>query len=487
MGIRMPRLVIAALSGNSGKTIVSLSLLSALRRRGLSISVFKKGPDYIDSAWLSMAARTACRNLDTYMVSPDDVFNTFSADAAKSDIAIVEGNRGIFDGRDVSGTHSTARLAKLLQAPVVLVVNVARATRTMAAMINGCISFDPEIRIAGIILNRVAGKRHESIIADSIEKYCSLPVLGAVPNLEDDSSLIPARHLGLVTPSELNPGSDLETRLEEIADEHLDIGSLIKIANSAPPLHSPKKHHLSEIQPEVRIGYFKDSVFTFYYPENLEALRAGGADLIPISSLHEKSLPDIKALYIGGGFPETHVEQLAQNRSMMESVKKAADGGMPIYAECGGLIYLSKSLAYNDSRYPMAGIFPIDLKMHTRPVGHGYTFSRVDRDNPFFEIGLEIKGHEFHYSDLTTNPHNEKTCMRVESGVGLGNCRDGLLYNNTLACYVHIHADGVKDWAPSMVSLARGYSSMHIKNGKIDSEDQGPDSYRGVGNKAVMK
>lgn len=487
MGIRMPRLVIAALSGNSGKTIVSLSLLSALRRRGLSISVFKKGPDYIDSAWLSMAARTACRNLDTYMVSPDDVFNTFSANAAKSDIAIVEGNRGIFDGRDVSGTHSTARLAKLLQAPVVLVVNAARATRTIAAMINGCISFDPDLRIAGIILNRVAGKRHESIIADSIEKYCGLPVLGAVPNLGDDSPIIPARHLGLVTPSEYNPDPDLDTRLEEIADEHLDIGNLIKIADSAPPLYSPVKHYPAETQPDVRIGYFKDSVFTFYYPENLDALRANGADLIPVSSLQEKSLPDIDALYIGGGFPETHAERLVQNSSMMESVRKAAEGGMPVYAECGGLIYLSKSLAVNGSRYPMAGLFPIELKMHARPVGHGYTFSRVDRQNPFFKIGLNIKGHEFHYSGPMVDLNRDETCMKVESGVGVGYCRDGLLYKNTLACYMHIHADGVKDWAPSMVSLARGHGIKRIENGKVDSKDHIIESCKGKSSKAAMK
>lgn len=484
---RMPRLVIAALSGNSGKTIVSLSLLSALRRRGLSISVFKKGPDYIDSAWLSMAARTACRNLDTYMVSPDDVFNIFSANAAKSDIAIVEGNRGIFDGRDVSGTHSTARLAKLLQAPIVLVINAARTTRTIAAMINGCISFDPDLRIAGIILNRVAGKRHKSIIADSIEKYCGLPVLGAVPNLEDDSSLIPARHLGLVTPSEMNPGSDLESRLEEIADEHLDIGNLIRIANSAPPLHTPVKHYPAEIQPEVRIGYFRDSVFTFYYPENLDALRANGADLIPISSLQEKSLPDIDALYIGGGFPETHAESLARNRPMMESVKKAADGGLPIYAECGGLIYLSKSLISNESRFPMAGIFPIDLKMHTRPVGHGYTLSSVDRNNPFFEIGLNIRGHEFHYSGPMVGLRKDETCMKVESGVGLGNCSDGLLYKNTLACYTHIHADGVRDWAPSMVSLAKDFNSMRIRGEKINGKDCRVENHRDVGSETIVE
>jgi cobyrinic acid a,c-diamide synthase len=471
MGSSNPRLVVAALSGNAGKTIVSLSILYALRRRGFSVSAFKKGPDYIDSAWLSVAAGKACRNLDTYMVASRDVLASFCTHAAGSDFSLIEGNRGIFDGKDEFGTHSTAELAKLLKSPVVLVVNAAKATRTLAAMIGGCLSFDRDLKIAAVILNRVAGKRHERLIARSIEDYCGLPVLGAIANSGDDSSLIPMRHLGLVTPSEFEPGSPLGNNLEEIAEQQMDLDGLMEVAGSAPPLSFRESESKGVTEPGVRIGYFDDSVFTFYYPENLEALRANGAELVSISSISDRSLPDIDALYIGGGFPETHAEQLTRNRSMMDSVKKAAAGGLPIYAECGGLIYLSESLIFNGNRFPMAGLFPVELEMHDKPVGHGYTLSRVDRNNPFFNKGLTMKGHEFHYSGPSSGLDRMETCLSMDSGTGLGNGRDGLLHENTLACYGHIHSDGVKEWAPAMISNARRYKS--VRNRTIDTGGSG--------------
>ena len=227
------RLVIAGLSGDSGKTIASLSFLAALREKGLSVSVFKKGPDYIDPAWLSSVSQTACRSLDTYMVDPEAVVRNFIIHADHSDISVIEGNRGLFDGRDVSGTHSTAQLAKLLGAPVILVVNAAKSTRTLAAIVRGCLDFDPDVNIAGIILNRIAGKRHLAILRDSIAKYVGLPVLGAIPNLGDGSALIPGRHLGLVTPSECEFGADLHSRLRDIAENFLDVDGMIEIAESA--------------------------------------------------------------------------------------------------------------------------------------------------------------------------------------------------------------------------------------------------------------
>ena len=284
------RLVIAGLSGDSGKTIASLSILTALRERGLSVSVFKKGPDYIDPAWLSLVADTVCRSLDTYMVDPEVVVRSFVTHAEKSDISVIEGNRGIFDGRDVSGTHSTAQLAKLIQAPVVLVVNAAKSTRTVAAIVKGCVDFDPDLNIAGVILNRVAGERHLKVLSDSIGKYSGLPVLGAIPNLGDDSALIPGRHLGLITPSEYDCGAPLQTRLREIAEKFLDIDGIIEIARTRR-IGELRSCGFAErdSRASVKIGYFKDSVFTFYYPENLEALEANGAQLVPVSSLADQS------------------------------------------------------------------------------------------------------------------------------------------------------------------------------------------------------
>jgi len=452
------RLVIAGLSGDSGKTIASLSILTALRQRGLSVSVFKKGPDYIDPAWLSLATNTVCRSLDTYMVDPEVVVRRFVTHSRKSDISVVEGNRGIFDGRDVSGTHSTAQLAKLIRAPVVLVVNAAKSTRTVAAIVKGCVDFDPDLRIAGVILNRVAGERHLKVLCDSIGKYSGLPVLGAIPNLGGASALIPGRHLGLVTPSEYGSSDALQSRLREIAERFLDIDRIIEIAGSAGSVGCAAADSPGLRPFPVKIGYFKDSVFTFYYPENLEALEARGAKLVPVSSLADPGLPEVDALYIGGGFPETHAEQLVRNRSMMKAVKEKALEGLPIYAECGGLIYLARSLRCDDVVYPMAGLFQVDLVMHRKPIGHGYTSVRVDSPNPFYAVGTSLRGHEFHYSGLADGLQGEGSCMSVASGVGLGGARDGLVRSNTLACYTHVHADGAESWASAMVSRAADHA-----------------------------
>ncbi len=459
METSLSRLVVAGLSGDSGKTIASLSLLTALKRKKYSVSVFKKGPDYIDPAWLSIAAQSGCRNLDTWMVDPRVVLKTFVDHANNSDISVIEGNRGLFDGRDVHGRHSTAELAKLLSSPVVLVVNATKTTRTIAAILNGCLSFDPEVNIAGVILNRIAGKRHLNIVTKTIEQYSDLAVLGAIPKLGDDSALIPGRHLGLITPSEHAFGDDLRSRLNDIADNYLDVDGLIGVAEQAGPLVFIRDPQTQKTPARVKIGYFADSVFTFYYPENLEALEKAGARLIPVSSLADKKLPDIDALYIGGGFPETHADLLVKNRSMMEAVRDAASNGLPVYAECGGLIYLSRSIRCDDTIYPMADLFPVDLEMNRKPVGHGYTEVEVDGPNPYYEIGTKIRGHEFHYSGPADKQKNFSSCMKMESGTGIGSGRDGLVHGNTLACYTHVHADGAGSWASSLVNRAVEYAA----------------------------
>ncbi len=457
MGVNIPRLVIAGLSGDAGKTIVSLSLIAAIRKSNRSVSAFKKGPDYIDAAWLGYVAGSTCYNLDTYLVARQWVRDSFVRYAQHGDIAIVEGNRGLFDGKDVQGSHSTAELAKLLQAPVVLVVDATKTTRTIAAIINGCRSFDNDVNIAGVILNRVGGTRHRKILQDTIAKYCHIPVLGCLPKLGDTDTLIPGRHLGLVTPSEFESGKALTYTLLQVADKYLDIAGLLEIAHTAPELAVSRSTNKSKKTSQIRLGYFRDSVFTFYYPENLEALETAGATLVPISSLEDAVLPDIHGLYIGGGFPETNISLLLSNRSLMKSVRKQAQDGLPIYAECGGLIYLSHSLAWKGDIYPMAGVFDVELELYDRPVGHGYTELLVDTPNPFYEKGTLIKGHEFHYSGVISELHKRDGCMLVKKGVGLGNGRDGLVAGNTLASYVHIHADGLPKWADAFVRCATAY------------------------------
>ena len=369
----------------------------------------------------------------------------------------------MFDGLDVDGTHSTAGLGKLLKAPVILIADVTKATRTIAALVKGCIDFDSEVNIVGVILNRVAGERHKKIIIDSIEKYCGLPVLGAIPKLDSDGTIISSRHLGLVTPSEYDRGNALGERLYEIADKYLNVEGIVRLANKAPQLDVVETKVRTDLKPNVKIGYFKDSAFTFYYPENLEALQTNGAELIEISSMSDSSLPDIDGLYIGGGFPETQAEKISDNGPLLASLKRAAEDGLPIYAECGGLILLCHSLYWQDKTYQMAGVFPIDLSMHKKPKGHGYTALECDASNPIFDMRSKIRGHEFHYSAPINFDSAIATCMKVEKGTGLGNNRDGLIFKNCLAVYTHIHADGHPEWAEKFCELARRY-----KNGEMD-------------------
>jgi cobyrinic acid a,c-diamide synthase len=368
---------------------------------------------------------------------------------------------------------------------VVLVVNAAKATRTIASVVKGCQIFDPEVNIAGVILNRIGGSRHRRVVTDAIETYCSLPVVGAVPRLGSDESLIPGRHLGLVPPTEFPGKDDFQARLAEISEQYLAVSRLLEIADGCEGLVRPADIPVRKAEPDVKIGYFSDSAFTFYYPENLEALRNNGAELIPISSVADDSLPQVDGLYIGGGFPETHVEQLTRNRAMMQSVKEAAECGMPVYAECGGLIYLSRTISWKGRRYRMAGVFPVDLTMSSKPVGHGYCEFTPDRPNPFFETGVSVRGHEFHYSGLSATSGPTETCMRVQRGMGLGQQRDGLLYKAALACYTHIHAGGATTWAPNFVAAARSYRESAPRSRGENESKSGPGCEPGHGDSCI--
>jgi len=457
MNAEHPRLVIGGLSGDSGKTLVTLSLLAGLRARGLGLAPFKKGPDYIDAAWLSAVSGGTCRNLDTYLSPPEAVRARFVSASQGGDFSLIEGNRGVFDGKDAAGTHSTAELAKLLNAPVLLVVSAAKVTRTVGALVAGIRAFDPDLAIAGVVLNRVAGRRHERILRDTIGSSCGLPVLGVLPKLGPDAGLIPGRHLGLVTPAESGMDEGLRTRLAALAVKHLDLDRIIDASKGTGSLPAPAPQAAAKIPCRVKVGFFKDSVFTFYYPENLEALRSQGAELVAIDSLRDRDLQGVDALYVGGGFPETQAEALAGNRVLMEAVRKAGEDGMPIYAECGGLIYLSRSIAWKGRRHPMAGLLPVDLEMRERPVGHGYARLRTDGATPFFAPGETVLGHEFHYSTLIAMPAGLKTAMRVEAGTGVGDRRDGLMYKRCMACYTHIHADSAGGWAGRLVAAAAGH------------------------------
>lgn len=460
MEFNRPRLIVAALRGGAGKTVVSLGLAAAWKRYlGLRIIPFKKGPDYIDAGWLSVAAGHCCYNLDPFLMSPEEIAQSFARRSGCGDVSLIEGNRGLYDGVDANGSYSTAELAKLLRSPVVLVLDATKVTRTAAALVLGCQHLDPDVKIAAVILNQVAGKRHEKVLRESIEQCCGIPVLGVVPR--EDRNFFPERHLGLVPPQEAEDVSEALALVASRMKDCLDLESLWRLAGTADSLGLPfaagEPGESSGVS--VRIGIVRDSAFQFYYPENLEALEDRGAVLVEVSSLGNAPLPPVDALYIGGGFPETHVERLSASSVFRESVRSAVEAGLPVYAECGGLMFLCRSILHKGRTYPMAGVFPFDIVLGPKPQGHGYTIMECVAENPFFGKGTIIRGHEFHYSRIAErlDPGAYPFVFKMRKGHGVVAGWDGICYKNVLAGYSHIHAIGNGWWADAVVAAARGH------------------------------
>lgn len=453
-------LVIAGLSGGSGKSVAAVGLLAALRRRGLKVLPFKKGPDYIDAGWLAKAAGRPCYNLDPYLTSPEQLRHTFFDHLNTDvDLALVEGNRGLYDGVNASGSYSTAELAILLDLPVLLVVNCAKATRTIAALVLGCRMFEPRLSIAGIILNQVATARHERIIRESLAQSGDIPVIGIIPRLAAD--IFPMRHLGVTPHQEYNGAEEAVTALAEMAAQHFDLDAILRLMHPLPAQPKPRSAPMQQDGQHLRIGVMRDAAFQFYYEENLEALAQNGAELVMINALSADRLPDgLHGLYIGGGFPETSAQALADNRSFRESLRKAIEEGLPVYAECGGLIYLGRSLLLNGKEYPLTGIFPVSFSLAGKPQAHGYSILTVEGNNSFYEPGLQLKGHEFRYSKVQQwDGKSSELVFKVERGTGFFEGRDGLVYKNVLALYTHVLATGAPAWVSGFIRAAAEHRS----------------------------
>jgi len=458
--IDFPRIFIAGLRGGTGKTLLTIGIIAAWRRLGKSIAPYKKGPDYIDAGWLALSAGRPCYNLDTFLIHPSDVLRSFLSHTQPHDIAVIEGNRGLYDGIDTEGTTSSAEVAKLLKTPVLICLDCTKTTRTMAAVVKGCLEFDPDLGIKGVILNRIAGSRHEQNLRRNIEHYCGIPVVGAVPKLDGEN--FPERHMGLVPTPEHIWAVESVGAAAEIALRYLDMAMLERIALAAASDHvlvAPPFSGLDTValagNSKPVIGVIQDSAFQFYYPDNIDALRRAGAEVIFMSAFDAGAFPPVDGVYIGGGFPETHAERLASNVDFMTELKARAQKGMPIYAECGGLMYLGEALVVGGRRYPMSGILPIVFGLSERPQGLGYTLVRVESENPYFTVGTEIRGHEFRYSQvLEWRGDDRDLVFGMRRGKGFINGRDGILYKNVLATYTHIHALGMTAWAKSMAAVA---------------------------------
>jgi cobyrinic acid a,c-diamide synthase len=451
----MPQLLLSAAHKSSGKTTISLGLCAALARSGVRVQPFKKGPDYIDPMWLGRAAGRPCYNLDFHTMSHDELREFFARRSSDSDISLIEGNMGLFDSLDVEGRSSNAEMAKLLQTPVVLILDVKGATRSVVPIILGFCQFDPELNIAGVILNKVAGKRHETRLREAIAHYSDIPVLGAIHR--DERLAIDERHLGLI-PS--NEAAEVDAKLAEIADiiaAQLDLEGLQRIAATAPlPAAIPEGNEPTAA--DMRIAIARDAAFGFYYPDDLEGLHRAGAELVPFDTLNDAALPEnIDGLFIGGGFPETQMSALEANVTMRASIREAIEAGLPSYAECGGLMYLSRSLQWGERRCEMVGIVPGDTVMHARPIGRGY--ARIVETEaapwPGSEPGKGYNVHEFHYSSLENLPEGLQYAYRLERGHGIDRRHDGFLYRNLLANYVHLRDVAGNHWTERFVAFVR--------------------------------
>ena len=455
----MNRLLVSAAHKSSGKTTVSIGLCAALRARGESVQPFKKGPDYIDPLWLDLAAGRRCYNLDPYMSDEGEIRAEFAHRMHGATLGIVEGNKGLHDGLDLNGSDSNAALAVILGAPVILVLDARGMTRGIAPLILGFQAFDREVRIGGVILNHVGGSRHEAKLRAVIGAYTDIPVLGAVPH--DERLNIVERHLGLVP---CNEARDAQARVAEIAAlvaAQVDLDRLLGIARSAPALGpvSVDAALRSPSAARVRVGIARDAAFGFYYPGDLEALRAAGAELVPFDALRDTNLPEVDGLFIGGGFPETQMDALAANAALRGDVRMAIDAGMPAYAECGGLMYLARGIEWHGRRAEMAGVIPADIVMHDRPVGRGYVNLRETGHGlwPASRSAGEalIRAHEFHYSSVENLAPGARFAYDVERGHGIDGRHDGIVHRNLLASYAHLRDVAGNRWAGRFVEFIR--------------------------------
>ena len=437
----IPRIVIAGTHSGCGKTTLASGLMAALAARGLAVQPFKVGPDFIDPTHHSAICGRVSRNLDPFMMGEAGVRETFARASAGADVAVVEGAMGLYDGLTGSEIASTAHVAKILDAPVILVVDASGASRSVHAMALGYAGFDPDVRVAGVILNNIGSARHLAMI----EETESLPIYGGVFRRKDLA--VGSRHLGLAMAAE----TGVLAGFGAVVEETCDLSGIMDLARSAPPLPAPPE---DSDRPGIRarIGVARDAAFCFYYADNLDRLARAGAELVFFSPTADR-LPDVDALYIGGGYPELHAPALAASRCR-EDIRRAVDDGMPTYAECGGLIYLAERFTTDDGDYPMVGVFPAAAAMTDRIQALGYVEARVTGNAPVLMPGSTFRGHEFHYSRLDCAP-DVRFALELLRGKGIDGGRDGLVAQNAVGGYTHAYF--TEESAGALVRAALAY------------------------------
>ena len=455
----MNSFLISAIHKSSGKTILSIGLAAALKKLGKTIQTFKKGPDYIDPMWLSAASGKKCRNLDFHFMTPEQLASEYAAHSKLTDFSIVEGNKGLFDGLNPNGNDSNAAVAKLLKIPVILIIDTRGMTRGIAPLLLGQENFDQDVNIIGVVLNHVSGSRHDEKLQAAINTYTNIPVLGSIPQSQDLQIL--ERHLGLVPANEHTRTSETISAIENLITKNVNIQKIEKLTK-LEPFKKLNKRQLPT-KPinngsKVTIAIARDRAFGFYYPRDLEMMKKTGAKLVFFDTIKDKKLPNADGLFIGGGFPETHAKLISENSTLRNEIYTALKTGLPAYAECGGLMYLSQSLSWGSYNYQMVGIIPGVSVMNDRPIGRGYVHLSETAAYPWpnqTNKRVKIPGHEFHYAEIKNLPKKTNFAFKVERGVGVNGTSDGILINNLLASFTHLLSTPQYNWAERFVQFVQ--------------------------------
>lgn len=454
----VPRVLLAGDRSSSGKTTIVAGFLSALCNRHLRVQPFKVAMDYIDPSYHSWITGRPCRNLDGYLMHERTVREVYSHAAEGANVSVIEGVRGLYEGYE-GDLGSTAQIAKILNAPVIFVVDARSITRSAAAMVKGYMDFDPQVDIRGVILNKVGSERHARKAREEIERYAGVEVVGVIPR--DESMHLAMRHLGLVPMLEGEARHDgfvqRLDRIREIVEEGLDIDRIMEIAAQAEPLEAPEPdlYRRNEQGLGLKIGVALDEAFNFYYRDNIELMELAGAEVVPFSPVHDPALPEVDGVYIGGGYPELYAAELSRNSSMLSSIRRAHERGLPIYAECGGLMYLAREIEWDGERHDMVGLVPGSVrKGQIRVVS--YVSGTLSRDCLLGPEGAKIMGHEFHHSELLMDDSEKvEYAIRLDRGTGITGGQDGVVDDNMVASYLHIHSASYRGFPAEFIKACR--------------------------------
>ena len=440
-------LLISSTKKSSGKTIISIGLSGLINKIGYNVRTFKKGPDFIDPSWLSLASNRDCYNLDFNTMSQAEITKLFSEKTHNMDFALIEGTKGLYDGISTDGSDSNAQLASLLKTEVLLVIDCEGMTRGIAPLLEGYKSFGKDLRLNKVLLNNVSTSRHESKLVAAVSQYTDFDVLGVIPKI---SNFISERHLGLVPTFQHPRKKKVLSSLISIIKDNTDYKKLLP----AKPKKSQgvNKSILRGKHNSLLIGVASDAAFGFYYPDDLEEIERRGCKIKKIDLIRDSKLPSLDGLFIGGGFPEVQAHKLEKNTSMKKSIRNAINQDLPVYAECGGLMYLAKSIKFKNSRTKMCNVFDIDIEMNEKPIGRGYTVLEAN-NHPWAVNKKNIHAHEFHYSSVIHNTKKYKYAYNIKRGYGINGKKDGLIYKNTIASFSHLRSTNRFSWTKYFIKF----------------------------------